>query len=83
MKGEIVIYNGRPIPKEGFRTFVYGPNDAQRLVESWEEYEANIASGVWFSSKEQVIAPLPVVSSAPILEELKPKEEKPLKKRGE
>lgn len=54
MVGEHVIYLGRTIPKEGFRAFIYSYNDEQKLVNSWDEYEKNIATGVWFSTKTAV-----------------------------
>lgn len=58
MQSETVIYNGRVVPKEGFRTFIYGPNDKQKLVNSYAEFEKEIATGVWFVKKEQVPAPV-------------------------
>jgi hypothetical protein len=54
MTGEHVIYQGRTIPKDGFRAFIYGFGGVQKLVESWEEYEKNISSGSWFSTKNAV-----------------------------
>lgn len=54
MTGEHVIYLGRTIPKEGFRAFIYGYEDTQKLVESWDEYEKNIATGSWFATKAAV-----------------------------
>ena len=68
MQGTQVIYLGRSIAKEGFRAFVYGANDQRKLVNSWHEYEAAMASGVWFSTKEDVVEPAPaeeVKSEAP------------------
>jgi hypothetical protein len=55
MKSEMVIYNGRPVPKDGFRVFIYGADGKQKLVNSWIEYQSNIESGLWFSTKEAVI----------------------------
>lgn len=54
MTGEHVIYLGRLIPKKGFRAFIYGFEGVEKLVESWEEYEKNIATGSWFASKATV-----------------------------
>ena len=48
MIGEHVIYLGRTIPKDNFRPFIYSFNNEQKLVESWEEYEANIATQAIF-----------------------------------
>jgi len=52
MVGETVIYCGRVIAKEGFRAFVYGIDNKQKLVESWKEFESVISSGIWFATKE-------------------------------
>ena len=54
MAGEHVIYQGRLIPKAGFRAFIYSYDNSQKLVNSWEEYEKNIATSVWFSTKKDV-----------------------------
>lgn len=54
MEGECVKYCGNVVPKDGFRAFIYGANDTQKLVNSWTEYEDHIASGVWFSVKDEV-----------------------------
>jgi hypothetical protein len=51
MTGEHVIYDGRLVPKEGFRVFIYGHDGKQKLVESWAEYEKHIQTGIWFSTK--------------------------------
>jgi hypothetical protein len=59
MTGEHVIYLGRTIPKAGFRAFIYSFDNAQKLVESWDEYEKNIATGIWFSTKAAVPAKKP------------------------
>lgn len=50
MKGATAIYLGRLIPKENFRTFIYAPNGSQKLVESWDAFEAHMESGVWFAT---------------------------------
>lgn len=49
MEGEIVLYDGRNVPKQGFRVFIYSFDNQTKLVESWEEYQENLASGIWFS----------------------------------
>lgn len=54
MEGEFVVYQGRNVPKDDFRVFVYGVNGAQKVVESWEEYQREISSGVWHSEKSKV-----------------------------
>ncbi len=54
MEGSSVLYQGRPIAKEGFRAFIYGAQGRKKLVNSWDEFESHIASGVWFSTKDEV-----------------------------
>lgn len=49
---EEVVYLGKIIPKQNFRAFVYAADGSKRLVESWEEFESKIDSGIWFSTKE-------------------------------
>ncbi len=56
MEGTPAMYLGRIVEKKNFRAFIYGPNGEQRLAESWEEFEANMQSGVWFASKEDAEA---------------------------
>lgn len=56
------MYLGRPVAKEGFRTFIYGPNGTKKLVNSWDEYESHMESGLWFSTieaaKQSVVTPV-------------------------
>lgn len=47
MDEECVSYDGRKVPRWGFRAFIYGSNGQTRLVNSWEEYEEHIKSGIW------------------------------------
>jgi hypothetical protein len=47
------IYLGQLVSKEHFRTFIYAPDGAQKLVESWEEFEQHMASGLWFDTLEK------------------------------
>ena len=54
MKGTPAIYLGRIVEKKNFRAFIYAPNGDQRLVESWEEFEANMQSGLWFATSQDV-----------------------------
>lgn len=56
MEGTPAIYLGRIVEKKNFRAFIYGPNGEQRLAESWEEFEANMQSGIWFATKEDAEA---------------------------
>lgn len=53
------MYLGRWISKKHFRTFIYNA-ETQKLVESYEEYEREIASGLWFASKDEAIPKQPV-----------------------
>jgi len=53
MQGTQVVYLGRSIAKESFRAFIYGADGSKRLVNSWDEFERFMASGVWFASAEE------------------------------
>jgi len=68
MQGMQAIYLGRSIAKEGFRAFVYGPNGKKKLVNSWDEFEASMASGLWFDSVEHVIEPEVQKEPEPVVE---------------
>ncbi len=72
MEGTPAIYLGRIVEKKNFRTFIFSSSGEQRLVESWEEFEANMESGVWFATVEDAEA-----SKAPA-NDLVQEEEKPL-----
>lgn len=67
---EMVIYTGRAVPVQGFRTFIYDVLGKEKLVESWDEYLEHIGSGCWFTKMDDV-------PFEPLEEE---KEEKPRKK---
>lgn len=69
---QVVDYQNRAVPKDHFRVFVYNKN-GQRLVESYEEFKAAIASKEWFETKAEVHAPPPPV---------KPKKVKKVKTDG-
>lgn len=53
-----VSYDGRLVPQNNFRVFIYGIGEDKsiisHLVNSWSEYQEHIASGVWYSKKEDV-----------------------------
>lgn len=49
-----VEYMGKWVPRVHFRAFVYSPH-AEKLACSYEEYEELIASGSWFSTKEDAL----------------------------
>jgi len=55
MEGTPAIYLGRIVEKKNFRAFIYGANGQKRLAESWEEFEANMESGVWFATLEHAL----------------------------
>lgn len=57
MEGIPAIYNGKVVSKKNFRVFIYSPVGDQRLVESWDEYEKAMESGIWFSSKADFVVP--------------------------
>lgn len=52
MKGTPAVYLGRIVTKENFRVVVYSPDGQKRLVKSWNEFEAAMASGLWFATVE-------------------------------
>lgn len=56
MKGTPAEYLGRLVDKKHFRAFVHGVGGQRRLVESWDEYEACMQSGVWFATIEDALA---------------------------
>lgn len=55
MEGTPAIYLGRIVEKKNFRAFIYNADGQKRLVESWEEFEANMESGVWFATHGEAI----------------------------
>ncbi len=65
MEGTPATYLGRLVSKEHFRAFIYAPDGSQRLVESWDEFEANMQSGVWFATAEDAKASLSVEAAKP------------------
>lgn len=60
MKGVPAIYLGQIVDKKYFRTFVYSMDGSKKLVESWDEYEQHMESGLWFSTQEDAKARVPV-----------------------
>jgi len=54
MMGECVQYKGRQVSRDGFRVFVYGVDERIKLVNSWDEFQAHMSTGLWFASKEDV-----------------------------
>lgn len=58
MKDAPAIYLGRIVDKKHFRTFIYSPIGDSKIVESWDEYEKHMATGLWFSTREEAIKPV-------------------------
>jgi hypothetical protein len=54
-----VLYNGRWVQKKHFRVMVYNAS-AKKIVNSYDEYEREIASGLWFASQDEAIPKQPV-----------------------
>ncbi len=52
-KSEKVSYQGRMVPKEHFRVFVYNAN-GQKLANSYEEFLSLLASKEWFEKKSDI-----------------------------
>jgi len=52
---EMVSYQGRMVPKEGFRAYIYGTTGEAKLVNSYLEYEEHIQTGAWFTSTERLL----------------------------
>lgn len=48
MADEMIQYDGRYVPKAGFRVYIYGYDNKKLLVNSWEEYQEKISSGIWY-----------------------------------
>ncbi len=48
------VYQGRVVSKKHFRVFIYGATGDKKLVESWEDYERHMATGIWFSSLSDI-----------------------------
>ncbi len=52
MDGVPAHYKGRLVSKEHFRTFIYSADGSHRLVESWDEYEKHMETGIWFATRK-------------------------------
>jgi hypothetical protein len=60
MEGIPATYLGRIVSKKNFRAFIYGENGVSKLVNSWDEFEAHMATGIWFALKEDAVNRIPV-----------------------
>lgn len=54
MESAPVYYLGKPIQKKHFRTYIYGVNGEKKLVESWDEYEAHMQTGIWLDTLDAI-----------------------------
>jgi hypothetical protein len=53
MEGIPALYNGQVVSKANFRAYIYSPDGNQKLVNSWDEFETNMQTGLWFAKKEE------------------------------
>lgn len=53
MTDALVSYQGRNVTRDGFRVFVFGLDGANKLVNSYEEYEKSLENG-WYSTEQEV-----------------------------
>ena len=60
MKGAPAVYLGKIVDKNHFRVFVYAVDGSQKLVESWDDFEHCMESGLWFATKEDASSRVPV-----------------------
>jgi hypothetical protein len=51
MDGENALYLGKIVDKKHFRVFVYASDGKTRLVNSWDEFESLMKTGLWFASR--------------------------------
>lgn len=65
MKGVPAVYLGKVVDKAHFRVFVYAVDGTKKLVESWDDYERAMESGLWFSTKEDADSRIPVIEEKP------------------
>ncbi len=54
----LVQYKGKFVPKNSFRAFVHNA-EGQYLANSYEEFEALIASKEWYVTKAEALKPKP------------------------
>ena len=76
MNGAPATYKGRIVSKEHFRAYIYAPNGNKKLVESWDEFERHMETGLWFANKKDAVQSV----VAEVVEDEKPKaKKKPVK----
>jgi len=49
------MYLGRWVSRKNFRVMVYGKDEKQKLVNSFDEFNTALESGEWFASKPVVV----------------------------
>jgi hypothetical protein len=54
MLSEMVLYKGKAVPKEHFRVYIFDAHGQKKLVNSWDEFEDNISTGIWFVDKKEI-----------------------------
>lgn len=69
IKDDQFSYLGRWVNKTGFRAFVYGEKDKEKLANSYDEFMGLISSGLWFESKDAI----PKDNEIPQMDKRKPK----------
>ena len=73
---ELVTYQGRQVPRKGFRVFVYGKNDTKKLVNSFDEFESHIQSGNWYERIEELQDCTPIQNSVKQFDEVQKAQKK-------
>lgn len=56
MEGIPHSYLGRKINTRHFRAFIYATNGNKKLMNSWDEFERHMATGLWFACLEDAKA---------------------------
>lgn len=75
MTKHTVLYLGRPVDKDSFRTYIYSADLNQKLVNSWTEFQEHMETGIWFATKSDASASIKVAKEKP-KSARKPKETK-------
>ncbi|CAB4151264.1 hypothetical protein UFOVP685_15 [uncultured Caudovirales phage] len=78
MKGTPAIYLGRIVDKKNFRAFIHAPDGSRRIAESWDEFEANMQSGLWFATPEDAKLSLEASNTKPKARPQRAKKEVPV-----
>jgi hypothetical protein len=69
------MYLGKIVSKDNFRVFIYAPDGSMKLVNTWDDFDRLMGSGLWFATSEDAKSSL-VVPENDVIEEL-------VKKSGE